>query len=161
MELDPQQSAVLDALEYDLTVADSDTASVAVENVEEAFERDGASECEEQEEAVPFALVEDPINGEVQARNISVGLQMDEVDLRDVFMMTPIIMKSAPPFMRSCFKSAMRLACKTIVQGRRVNDVELEMRGWKLFVLVPRMFLFRPPRGGWVSREWLIERVIK
>ena len=206
---DPQQSAVLDALEFDLTVADSDTASVEGGNasqhmvpdqrgeqsddqerilrrrfsivgvpqtmhdsppsdqdeeveVDEEFERGGASECEEQEEAVPFATVEDPINGDVQARNISVGLQsMDEVDLRDVFMMRPIIMKSVPPFMRSCFKSAIRVACKTIVQGRVANNAELETQGWKLFLLLPRMMLFRPPRGGKVPRERLIERVNK
>ena len=174
-ECDPQQSTVLDVLEFDFTVADSDTASVSgdsesqqmvqdssgeqpddhdriprrklsivgfpqarhdflpsdqhndTDDDDEVRERDGASECEE---AVPFAPVEDPTSGEVQARNISVGLQsLDEVDLREVFMMRPIIMKSVPPFMRSCLKSAMRLAGKTVVQGRMVNNVELETQG--------------------------------
>ena len=208
-ELEKQQTAVLDALEFDLTMGDSDTASVAggserpftvpdpsgeqlddhdriprrrlsivgvpqsthvfqtsvqnddADNDDEERERDGASECEEQEETVPYALVEDPVHA-VHARNISVGLQsLDEVDLKEVFMMRPIVMKSAPPFMRSCLKNVMRLACKTIVQGRMVNNVELETQGWKLFLLFPRMLLFRPPRGGLVPRERLIERVNK
>ena len=51
----------------------------------DGIERQGASEGEEQEE-VPFEAVEDPISGEVQARNVSVGLQsLDEVDLKDIF----------------------------------------------------------------------------
>ena len=109
-----------------------------------------------------IAPVEDPVHAEMHARNISVGLQsLDEVDLKEVFMMRPIIMKSAPPFMRSCLKNVMRLACKTMVQGRMVNNVELDTQGWKLFLLFPRMLLFRPPRGGLVPRERLIERVNK
>ena len=41
-------------------------------------EREGASKGEEHEEVL-FAAVEDPICGEVQTRNVSVGLQsLDE-----------------------------------------------------------------------------------
>ena len=62
------------------------------------------------------------VHAEMHARNFAVGLQsLDEVDLKEVFMMKPI--------MRSCLKNVIRLACKTIVQGRMVNNVELETQG--------------------------------
>ena len=121
---------------------------------DEECERDGASECEEEQEVVPFVPVEDPTNGEVQARKISVGLQsLDEVDVREVFKIRPIAMKNVPPFIRSCLKSAMTLACKTIAQVRMVSNVDLETQGWRLFLLLPRMLLYRPPGGeeGWFS----------
>ena len=31
-------------------------------------------------------------------------------------------------------------------------------RGWKLLLLLPRMLLFRPPRGGLISKEKLADR---
>ena len=63
-------------------------------------EREGASEGEEHEE-VPFETVEDPISGEVRARNVSVGLQsLDEVEMKEVFKRRAVVMKSVPPFMR-------------------------------------------------------------
>ena len=56
-----------------------------------------------------FAAVEDPISGEVQARNVSVGLQsLDEVDLREVFKLRAVVMKSVLPFHA---RKAMKLAC--------------------------------------------------
>ena len=35
----------------------------------------------------------------------------------------------------------------------------MQTRGWKLFFLVPRMFLFRPSRGGQVPKKALLTRV--
>ena len=35
------------------------------------------------------------------------------------------------------------------------------VRGWKLFVLFPRMLLFEPPRGGKVSQNALLDRFTK
>ena len=44
------------------------------------------SEGEGEHDEVPVAAVEDPISGEVQTRNVSVGLQsLDEVDLERSF----------------------------------------------------------------------------
>ena len=39
------------------------------------------------------------------------------------------------------------------------KNVHMETRGWKLFVLLPRMLLFRPPRDGLVPMQSLVERV--
>ena len=35
----------------------------------------------------------------------------------------------------------------------------IEIRGWKLFFLVPRLLLFRPKRGGLIPRKQLEDRV--
>ena len=112
---------------------------------------EGASEGEEHEEVL-FAAVEDPMSGEVQARNVTVGQQsLDEVDLRRSFQM------ASSPFMRGFCRGAMRLACKTVMQGRVQGNVGMETRVWKIFS--PRTMLYRPPRGGLVPRQRLIERV--
>ena len=44
----------------------------------------------------------------------------------------------------------------------RVHGVQhvFATRGWKLLLLLPRMILFRPPRGGNVSREKLESRIV-
>ena len=123
------------------------------DEVLDGTERDGASDGEEHEE-VPFAAVEDPISGEVQAGNVSVGLQsLDEVDVREVFKRRAVVMKSVLPFMRGLYTEAMRLACKTVVQGRVQGNIDMETRGWKLFPLLPRMMLYRPPSWSH-ARGW-------
>ena len=45
-----------------------------------------------------------------------------------------------------------------IIQGSSSDDLARHTREWKLFPLLPRMLLSRPPRGGVVSRERLIAR---
>ena len=35
----------------------------------------------------------------------------------------------------------------------------MQIRGWKLFFLVPRLLLFRPSRGGSVPKKQLKDRV--
>ena len=94
--------------------------------------------------------------------DITMGLQsLDEVDLKEVFKKRSMVMKNVPPFLRGCFRGAMRLVCKTVNHGRRESNVQMETRGWKLFLLLPRMLVFRPPRGGLVPRQRLVERVNK
>ena len=43
--------------------------------------------------------------------------------------------------------------------GQLASNVEITTRGWKLFMLLPRMLLCRPPRGGLIPRKRLEERL--
>ena len=52
----------------------------------------------------------------------------------------------------------MRVALQEIVEGSRGMEPVREERGWKLFLLLPRMMLHRPPRGGLIPRSKLIHR---
>ena len=42
-----------------------------------------------------------------------------------------------------------------------VGDYQRDGGGWKLFVLLPRMLLFKPPRGGKVSKNALLDQFTK
>ena len=53
--------------------------------------------------------------------------------------------------------SAMKLALQEILDGTEAESLVRATRGWKLFLLLPRMFLFRP-RGGIVPRKQLEAR---
>ena len=48
----------------------------------------------------------------------------------------------------------MRVALEEI----KTEDMLRQERGWKLFMLLPRMLLHRPPRGGVVERGKLLKR---
>ena len=53
-------------------------------------------------------------------------------------------MKSTPKFVRGAYCAAMRIALQEIVEGSEAQNEERQCRGWKLFLLLPRMLLFRP-----------------
>ena len=63
-------------------------------------------------------------------------------------------MKSPPNFLRGPHRSAMRLAL-TEVEGHRVGDEARIARSWKLFLVLPRILLRRPVRGGKIPKEKL------
>ena len=48
---------------------------------------------------------------------------------------------------------ALRVACQEILDGMEATSEVRTVPGWKLFMVLPRMLLFRPPRGGVVSRS--------
>ena len=50
---------------------------------------------------------------------------------------------------------ALRVACQEILDGMEANCEVRTVRGWKLLLVLPRMMLFRPDRGGPVSRKKL------
>ena len=54
---------------------------------------------------------------------------------------------------------ALGVACQEILEGMKANSEVRTVRGWKLFLVLPRMMLFRPGRGGPVSRKKLEARV--
>ena len=52
-------------------------------------------------------------------------------------------MKSPPAFVKGAYRAGLRVALREILQGRDHSDNARSARGWKLFLLLPRMLLFR------------------
>ena len=77
---------------------------------------------------------------------------LDSVSLRDIFKQRANVMISVPQCLRGPFRAGLRLAFSEVELGRRESSEVRKERGWKLFMLLPRIFLFRPPRGGLVPK---------
>ena len=76
---------------------------------------------------------------------------LDEVNLVDHFSRRPAVMKSVPKFLTGPFRNSLRVALDEAIVGSSVEDSARQERGWKLFLLLPRMLLHRPPGGGFLS----------
>ena len=70
---------------------------------------------------------------------------LDEVDVVEVFEVRAQVMKTVPKFMKGVFRGGLKLSLQEIAKGRARNDSVMETRGWKLFLSLPRLLLFRPP----------------
>ena len=79
---------------------------------------------------------------------------MDTVDVEELFRTRTAVLRSVPHFLRGPFRIALRTALAEAIATEHVRRT----RGWKLFLLLPRMLLSRPPRGGHVSKEKLRKR---
>ena len=105
-------------------------------------------------------MEEPAIRQVANARGISRGLaQLDGFHLTDIFERRAHVMRVVPHVMRAAFCSAIRAACEEISSGFSLGDITRQERGWKLFLLLPRMLLCRPRRGGFVPRKDLEQRL--
>ena len=82
---------------------------------------------------------------------------LDSVNLEEVLNRQANVMHAVPMVFRGAFRS-LRLAMQEIVDGARSEDLVRCTRAWKLFFLLPRMFLFRLVRRGLVPRTKWEER---
>ena len=57
------------------------------------------------------------------------------------------------------FRSVLRVAFPERLAGVEANSEAWTVRGWKLLLVLPRMLLHRPPRGGTVPRRKLEDRL--
>ena len=122
-------------------VSGSDTESI-----------DGASEGE-------MPVVDVPDTSLPGGRRLNEGLaSLDLVDLKEVFGRRVSVMRTVPLFLRGAFSAALRLALQQIINGGAAHDPVLTSRAWKLFMLVPRLLLFRHQRGRYVPNEQLQDR---
>ena len=78
------------------------------------------------------------------ADGVCTFLSLDAVDLHTIFTKRAAMMKAISRFLRGSFRNAMRVALDEALQTNEVRRT----RGWKLFLLLPRMLLHRPGRGG-------------
>ena len=66
----------------------------------------------------------------------------DEVDLQETLMKKFIGFQSLPTFLKGRIRKAMQFALEAILQATTVDQT---LRSWKLWFLLPRMLLHRPP----------------
>ena len=85
---------------------------------------------------------------------------MSSVDLKECFTFRACLMRTVPQIMKGAFRLAIRTALEEILVGHHSGSEERMTRGMEVVhVLLPRMMLFRPRRGGTISRQKLEERV--
>ena len=82
-------------------------------------------------------------------------------DVDDIFSRRASVMKTVPRFLWGSFRIALKVAIEEILNGAARRNVVQQERGWKLFLLLPRMMLHRSPRGGLIGREKLVSRFDK
>ena len=91
---------------------------------------------------------------------VSLGMSsLDEVQLDTIFERRAHVMRSILHLLEGPYRAAVRLALREATVGRTSGDMLRLTRAWKLFLLLPRMWLSRPPRGGLVPKGRLLERV--
>ena len=91
--------------------------------------------------------------GAVQARQSSVGMEsMDQVVLADISKIQGLVVKSVPKFVTGPFRMACRVAFDRHAISLARRGTLGQVRAWKLFMMLPRMLLSRPPRGGEVPK---------
>ena len=102
------------------------------------------------------------MNLDVRARNVAMGMaNLDGVNIIEIFKQRARVMRIVPLFLKGAFRSAMRVALEEAQCARDRNDDIKDTRAWKLFLLLPRMLLSRPPCGGRVPRKQLEEQFQK
>ena len=131
------------------TVPDSDgSGTEAPTSVSDGFREDPPDSPKD----VMFADI--PLSPSLQA-----GFRwLATVDVEAVFRRRAVLMKTVPVFMQDVYRSAMRVAISKIDAGRSNGDRTRSAAGWRLFMLLPRLLIFRPPRGGLVPKSQLSER---
>ena len=128
---------------------DPDTESIA-----------GASEVEVQDVPVESAP-KLPIQGRDRVHGVQHAFAtLDVLNLAEVFAQRARVMQSVPWVIRGAFRTTVKVAMQEILAGTEANSEVRAARGWKLLLLLPRMILFRPPRGGNVSRQKLESRIV-
>ena len=104
----------------------------------------------------------DPEVGDVRlSAGARAALQsLDDLNLVEEPSRRPSVMKSPFAFLRGAFRSALKLAIQEAVQGCETGDLMRQGRGWKLLMMLPRMLLFKLPRGGSIGKErlWSLDR---
>ena len=139
-----------DGLQVDAHVDGSDTESVVGSQREDA---QSTSEVNSEDGGLDLRI------GAVQARQISEGVEsMDQVVLGDILKIRGSVMKSVPKFTRGPFMMACRVAFDHHAISLARRDTLGQVRAWKLFLMLPRMLLGRPPRGGQVPKKKLHDR---
>ena len=120
----------------------------------------GISEPDEEvEEMVEPLSAGAPVELDVRARSVAIGMaSLDEFHVPDISRKGARVMRTVPLFLKGAFRGALRVAFEEAQCARDNNDDARNCRAWKLFMLLPRMLLSRPPRGGQVPKKFLEER---
>ena len=154
--------SLLDDLERELdpTVLDGGSPTLSID--QDDSERDDADS--EFSEAGPAEELDHDLPVPEHRPSVAAmraGLRfLDDVDLCETFAQRAAVMKNIPKFLWGSFRVALRLPLEEISIGSTQNDWVRQVRGWKMFLVLPRLLLHRPPRGK-VGREKLVSRFLK
>ena len=136
----PAPESVTEALHFDLR---SDTESVrsggpqdAVDSTDEEGDEWSVASTEEVASEVEAEV---PRHGSLQAALIAP----EQLIVEDTFKQRASVMKFVPKFLRGSYRNAMRVALEEVT----VDNLARQERGWKLFMMLPRMLLHRAPHG--------------
>ena len=120
--------------------------------------RDGVSKGDGEVEHTEETPAPSPVSLNLQRLDMSEGLRsLDEVDLEEIFERRAAVLRTMPKFVQGSFRSALRVAFEEEAPGSASGDELRRTRAWKLFLLLPRLLLHKPPRGGLVLRKKLEE----
>ena len=84
---------------------------------------------------------------------------LDSVQLREVFQHRVPVLQSCPHHIRGLLRQAARQALEARSRARRTQDRGGEIRGWKLFCLLPMLLFHRPSGDRKVSKPELCRRL--
>ena len=159
---DEDAQSLVDFLERDLTLRDSDTNSLGMRSTPSEAHDDFEQEDEAGSEVLPLAELEpDPPLMRPSAAAMRAELPLsDGEDMSRVFAQRAAVMKAVPKFLWGSFRIALKLALEEVAAGSTTNDRRQE-RGWKLFLVLLRMLLHRPPRGALLRKEKLMAQFEK
>ena len=99
---------------------------------------------------VPSAAQVDPVVPAITAQLESFTASFEwlaSVDMEFLFTQQACLMKSIPGFMKGAYRSAIRIALTEIDEGRTQNAILRTSRGWKLFLLIPKVTLAQAASG--------------
>ena len=85
----------------------------------------------------------------------------DTCEVESEFLDRACVMKSPPALLKGAYRSTMRFALYEADTARARGHHVGVSRAWKLFMLLPRLLLHKPPRGGLVPKSHLRERFVK
>ena len=138
---------------FDRVLVDREHAEEDVEEVDDGASVVSGVEDPVQEETVPLDLPEVRDN----SPHIREAFRrMDRVDVENIFRRRAVVMKTIPFFLRGLFRVTFTLRI-ALAEANAPEHVR-RARGWKLFLLLPRMLLTRSTRGGLISKEKLRRR---
>ena len=134
-----------------------DTDSDSTESVQ--FPDEVLSDVEAFREEIDVEEVEVPLP-RWPRRMFMDGLRsLDGVDICQIFRRRAMVMKSVPKFMQGSFQGVLKATMEEVNAVRLARDVLCQSRAWKAFLLLPRLLLHKPPRGGLIQKKRLEERL--
>ena len=115
------------------------------------------------------AGVEEVVPETVEERAVEVGLPrnvvlrmalslLDDVDTTSVFRQRAAVMRTVHHLFRGSFRQAMKLTSEEAIWENCRTDAVRQERGWKLFVILPRMLLHRRLAGELIPKEKFVGR---
>ena len=75
---------------------------------------------------------------------------MDQVNVVGIFRYRAAVMKTVPRFLQGPVRNVMKVVLEEVMAS---EDPTRNERGWKAFLMLPRMLLHRPPGGGHITRK--------